>query len=540
MTKAIEYLRKYRSMAPDGGDRISDIAINAQAARSDEIVKKFESTNAIVLGDPVGTGKTPVALAAAGCLLSRNKVDHVLVIAPNTTVAAQWRDRALQMGLDSACHTPKKRWKHGSIKVATPATLPGGTIPDRQRLLVVIDEAHRGLQNDSTKRFQALKPFCANPDAPANARVARVLFVTATPLQLSPQGYETMLGLATGTDDNTAALGTSFQEYGRALRAVLAAVNESPTDIVSTADQTIVALAKHAAAIQGAAFAELAEHTLSPFDGTAMCVPPPPRLDPTVVDMPDSWSYAYHAARVVPELLGGVRGASMFTRMLDSSSEAFWASNAGCQLATFASDPANEPIVQFVDQLQARIGTGTDHPKVSATVSWVTDRVATGRHVLLFCFFRSTQNALGAALRSALPQVEVRTPEGSSEVKELHRFRKMTSESNRPMVIVVRDNMSESIDLDGGNPCIVMHDFTWNPVRLRQRFGRVCRISSGFQPVTAADVYVPMLNATYDRRLVKTVIKRADYAEMLIPDIGEQFWALPDDVVDIIRGTNSH
>ena len=33
------------------------------------------------------------------------------------------------------------------------------------------------------------------------------------------------------------------------------------------------------------------------------------------------------------------------------------------------------------------------------------------------------------------------------------------------IAMVVTDKLSESIDLDGGEPCIVHHDLAWNPIR---------------------------------------------------------------------------
>ena len=78
------------------------------------------------------------------------------------------------------------------------------------------------------------------------------------------------------------------------------------------------------------------------------------------------------------------------------------------------------------------------------------------------------------------------------------------------MAMVVRDNLSESIDMDGGHPCVVHHDLVWNPVRWDQRMGRVIRASSGFVPVADEDIYLPVLDVAADRRLYDTMRKRRD------------------------------
>jgi len=61
------------------------------------VAQRLGTSKAQILRDPVGTGKTAVALAAAGALLRTEKIDYVLVVAPNQIVARQWKVRAEEM-----------------------------------------------------------------------------------------------------------------------------------------------------------------------------------------------------------------------------------------------------------------------------------------------------------------------------------------------------------------------------------------------------------------------------------------------------------
>lgn len=96
---------------------------------------------------------------------------------------------------------------------------------------------------------------------------------------------------------------------------------------------------------------------------------------------------------------------------------------------------------------------------------------------------------LAGALGDRLGTDNVCAPESAAQLKRVKaRFREP---KGAPLVLVVRDNLSESIDLDGGRPCLVHHDLTWNPARMAQRYGRVVRICSGFQPVSPRGPLLP-------------------------------------------------
>jgi len=516
MSNSFAVLQEYRERQ-SGTHRVTDSQLRAQARRSDEIVAKFVHSRSVLLGDPVGTGKTPVALAAARAMCEAGTVENVLVVAPSERVARQWRDRAEDVGLTARLHTPKQHWKHQELKIATPSTLPGGVGPDRSTLLVIIDEAHRGLQDEDGKRFRALHPWC---------RGAQVLFVTATPMQLSPRGFETMVGIASSEDDANPSK-SSLAAYARSLRSLIDAVTTGKSQ-----ERTDVAIVR-ASSWRQPAEVEMAPHLLSAFDPESLQVPSMPLLKATTVPIDKDWAIAFHSARIIPDLVRA-SGQAMFSRMLVSSSEAFWDSEAGKRLKQLADRSGDHGELRvFTKLLDDRLGRGTEHPKVRHTVDWVTRQHQKGRHVLVFSCFIATQKALGDALVARLGEANVATPATLPTREQWERFQ---NEKASPLVLVGRDNLSESIDLDGAKPCVVMHDLVWNPIRVRQRLGRICRISTGFQTIAPEDVFTPVLDCASDRRMFDTVTRRGDYSQLLLPGVNESFWALPEDVIFKLTG----
>lgn len=194
---------------------------------------------------------------------------------------------------------------------------------------------------------------------------------------------------------------------------------------------------------------------------------------------------------------------------------------------------SGEPEVRaFLEQLVDRMGTGTDHPKVAATVKWVKSQVADGHHVVVFTSWLPTRGAIGQALIEAGME-DVAAPTGSTVPGALEsRFK--ADAGDRPVVLVLSDRFSESIDLDGGNPSIVHHDLTWNPIRLTQRWGRVVRIRTGFQPVPPDRIFLPILDVEVDHRLARVVTGRRDLAGLVVPESSEldaDAWTMPDTIL---------
>jgi hypothetical protein len=494
-----------------------------QARRAALIVGRLSAGTALVLPDPVGTGKTAVALVAAGILLEKGSVRRLVVVAPNDNVRRLWKKRIGWLVSPSTGRTlPTK-----SFEVMTRKQLVRKRKPVKAYdVLVVIDEAHRGLQaeGDFHEQLERWTQGC------------QVLLVTATPFLLSSQGLTTMLKIGQGTSDNGKA---PIEAYGAAVTSLAseyrAAVHRA--SVAPASEPTVVAALEEAVARKPAAAKVLARRILPHDPELESLRGKPPTLKKDPVKVSASWKEAYHVARVVPELVETGKG-DMFNRRLLSSSEAFQCGTAGKALAQRSSE--STAVQKFAAELARALGETAGHPKVAATADWVATRVADGRHVLVFCVFRETQQALKNAIRQRVRRDgSAEGPTGATiDPALVSRFRNPDED---PLVLVLQDRFSESIDLDGGQPCIVHHDLPWTPARVTQRWGRIVRAGSGFRGVVQADIYVPVLDLDADLRLFHTVKARAGIGEVLLPravllDIQDpDADALPDFLLDRLR-----
>lgn len=393
--KALDWLQRLRKDL--GATVITDELIDQQARQVAEVAGRLIAApgRAQILRDPVGTGKTAIALTTARLLLDEKKIDYLLIVAPNVTVQEQWQERSHALFPEEP--TDKAIWRKRRLLVRTHQNHPSRPSPNPARTLVIVDEAHRGLQAEDNAAFQGIL---------STAKGAMVLLVTATPYQLTTAGFTTMLSVAGSgsTDENDALSG-----YGRAVANVLK--HWEPTSGVAAIEDLIVTAEQR----RDQAKNFLDRHLLPK---TTIAVPAMPPLRPSFVPL-GSWATAYAAARILPELLGTGKYDG-FQRGLTSSSETVfteqWA--VGRHLTELRTDGPNK-VNDFIDQLREALGTGTDHPKVAASVRWVVDQVEQGRHVVVFASWLPTQAALGDALRTAFGAVR-RCRRGGARSRSVH------------------------------------------------------------------------------------------------------------------------
>jgi superfamily II DNA or RNA helicase len=524
-SQALRTLREFADRkAAEGLPRVAASHLEVQADRVAELVQRLGAPGATVLGDPVGTGKTVVALCAF-TVLRNHGVDYGLVIAPNDTVRRRWAEAARQLDLPCALTGHGDVWSKGRLVITTVADMRtyARTSPRPADTVLIVDEAHRGLQSESTASYEYLATAASG---------TRTLLVTATPFQLRPSGLATMLGLPHHKEGlATTSAQVALTAHGEAITALLTAWHETQDHTDPAVFEAIERLRRSLAAVGPV----LHRHFTSPYPQGKARVPDPPRPAKHLVTPSHDWLVGYHTARLVPELVETGKG-DMFHRRLVSSTEAFQLGKAGRALL-------NDPLHRTLgEELLTRLKPGAGHPKVRATVDWAAQRHREGRHVLVFCVYRETQAALADALRLQLNPADVESPDSPPRPSVRDRFRSPTA---RPLVLVVRDNLSESIDLDGGRPCVAHHDLAWSPARLVQRYGRVVRVSSGFQPIEPADVLVPVLDVATDHRLFDTVVNRRDLATLMLPDDdayatehgGDTAWSLPAAILEQLRPT---
>ena len=106
-----------------------------------------------LLADPVGAGKTYVALAVAAAVAPRETV----AIVP-AALLDQWRRTALRLGVPIQLHSHERCSR--------------GQLPGPERNLVVLDESHR-FRNAAARRYRHLAPWLMG---------RKVLLVSATPV----------------------------------------------------------------------------------------------------------------------------------------------------------------------------------------------------------------------------------------------------------------------------------------------------------------------------------------------------------------------
>lgn len=443
-----------------------------------------------------------VALVAAALLLDSGRVDRVLVVAPNAGVRKLWKTRAGFMELDRSVglevHTRKLKRGRRAIE-------------ERKRTLVVVDEAHR-LQKPGTLGYDTIALHAAD---------ARVLLLTATPFQLEARGLENMLCLP------------QYREGGRLpkrvnagpIRAYAGAVAELlKAEHDSDSETTEERAAKKVAACEADAVAAMSPFFISTFDRSRVEIEGffrrgIPDAHP-FVDLAD-WAHFCQVLRVLPELprihdfAAEAKSSDSYQRMILSSHRAVLHHKAFKDVRGWADGPeASVSARGLVDIVEKRLSASDEraHPKVRATAEWVGARLKAGRHVLVFCVWEQSQSALREAIGKAAPGFRVETPVRVEQARSIcdQGFGRTVDASNQPIAMVVRDNLSESIDMDGGHPCVVHHDLVWNPVRWDQRMGRVFRASSGFMPIKDEDIYLPVLDVAADRRLYETMCKRRE------------------------------
>jgi superfamily II DNA or RNA helicase len=481
---------------PTLADHIKPEHLAAQARLADQLVTQLCAAveePAVVLASPTGTGKTAIALAAAlETLSATDRYDRIAVIAPNQRVRDRWRSEAISLLSEKpAVRITRRRTPHaGELTCTTIREVPAA--PFQPGTLVVLDEAHRGTQNPKSETYRRLMRACAD---------RAVVLVTATPYQLSTSGLVAMLTV-NGSTTRAAEL-RPISQFAEQLRSYLSARadTEPPT-------------AEELAALRDTATSSrrvIDHHLLRQSGGSATGLYRPAEQSIERVSFEGEWTTAYWTARALAALTQRGVGDAL-NRGLDSASETFFASQLASQLVSESRASS-----KLIGQLRARLGIGTDHPKVANTVEWVAQRAGSGhgRHVLVFSYFLESQAALARALSDRLGPDTVEAPTGSKIGKPLvERFR---DSGAAPLVLVVTDRFSESIDLDGGGPCVVHHDLHWNPNRIRQRMGRVTRLSSGYQPVDPADVHIPVLDTPTDQRLWATVERRFALGDLLVP-----------------------
>jgi superfamily II DNA or RNA helicase len=454
-------------------DPAPDWLLDTQRRSFRRILAALRRHRGALLADPVGSGKTFVALAVAAALNPRNPTACLVP----ATLVAQWRSVAARVGVRASV---------ASHQQASRGRLPPGT-----RGLVIIDESHH-FRNPSTRRYRHVAPWLIGRPT---------LLVTATPVvnRLADLAHQLLLGVR---DDVLLADGVISLEAaltaGNGAAALGRLVIEEPTPAgrperirrVSPADQReCVAVAQ--------AMQSIDRLSLSCHPSTAALV------RGTLRRAAGSSPPALHGAlRRYRTLLFHARDATRSGRALSRT-----------ELRRFAGELQDQLVLwELLQETGAAIDLDlTDLERIDAAIDAAAEAshapdaklerlqviLADGRPTIVFVSRRETVRHLRERLdgrpiawctgaraglgRSAVPRAVV-----------LGWFKTGGSPpiGPEPTCLVVTDVAAEGLDLQRAAR-VVHYDLPWTPMRLEQREGRAARLGSVHREVEVVRFELP-------------------------------------------------
>jgi hypothetical protein len=414
-----------------------------------------------LLADPVGSGKTYVALAAAAALEPRRPA---VCLVPATLVA-QWRATAQTLGIE--------------IVTASHQAASRGRLPDVRRGLVIVDEAHH-FRNSCTLRYRHLAAWLLG---------RRVLLVTATPVvnRLADLLHQLLLGVR---DDALAAEGVV------SLRGLLGRGKGSPalgSVVVVSApaeghrpDRKSVSIG--ACRVETAA----AEASLASLDRLRLSRRPEiEALVRTVLRraMASSPAALSGALRRYRHLLLHARDAARAGRPLDRAAIRRFTGDLEEQLIWWELMPSTEhPSDLCLDDLESIDGVLRDAARAEGGPDGKVERLrallADGISTLIFTTRRETVGYLRDRL--APPALAWCTgvraglgpcPLPRATVLGWFRERGGAPAASPARHLIATDVAAEGLDLQRAAR-VVHYDLPWTPMRLEQREGRAVRLGS--------------------------------------------------------------
>jgi len=428
-----------------------------------------------MLAEPVGLGKTYTSLAVAA------HFGESLLIATPASLTRMWRDALVEAGVDA--------------ELVTHEALSRAAAPAIQPRFVIVDEAHR-LRSSSTRRYARLADIC---------RVAKVLLVTATPVQNTQSDLATQLALFLGrgahelTEEELAAYvvrdsategrgqprldgphRVSLPDDDDCLEALLAL----PPPIPAKDESIAVALLTYGLVHQwtSSRAALIASIGRRRARGVALLAAVDAGRQPTRAEL-SAWTHGDGAVQLAfPELV-----------TVDAPAENLDLSELSDALLRY-----DAAIVALLARLRAN-----HDPDVNRANALGRIRVQhPGERIIAFCQYTETVHALWSLLSreggvAALTARGARVAGGRLSRDDVIAQFTPPRAGTRPIgaveridLLITTDLLSEGLNLQEAS--VIVHlDLPWNPARLDQRVGRALRLGSRHDVVTVYTIAPP-------------------------------------------------
>jgi superfamily II DNA or RNA helicase len=411
-----------------------------------------------MLADPVGSGKTFVALGVAALF---NNGNPTACFVP-ATIIRQWEAVAARLGV------PVLLCSHEQVS--------RGKLPLAGRGLVIIDECHH-YRNNCTRRYAHLAPWLVG---------RRTLLVTATPIVNRPIDLAHQLLLAV-RDDVLAWHGVP------SLKALLGGGRSHP------ALGQLVFEGESAGELRPRPVATVSPPSRNESTGINDLVTALDQLrlsrDPSVArlirivllrSVASSPAAVAGTLRRYRQLLLHARDARNVGQSLDRAQLRRFSAELGDQLMWWELLPASDsgsdlelsdiPTVEAILQQIEAAGSEADL-KLERLRQILRDK----RRSLVFVCSRDTVRYLRNALEDRVAWCTgERAGIGHTRLRRetvMDWFRPGKHEGTTPLHLVVTDVAAEGLDLQSAAR-VIHYDLPWNPMRLEQRAGRAVRLGS--------------------------------------------------------------
>jgi hypothetical protein len=428
-----------------------------------------------LLADPVGSGKTYVALAVATVLSAGRPVACIVP----ATLLTQWQETARHLGV--------------AVTLLSHERVSRGMLPAGRPRLVVIDEAHR-FRNPRSRRYRYLAPWLAGRS---------LLLVTATPVvnRLADLLHQLLLGVR---DDVLLPDGVP------SLRALLNKGSGSPALgrlVIERCSVERHPARRQRTSLPSGAEEESALEALQPLGRLTLSRSPPiASLVRSVLCHAASSSPAALVGALIRyrRLLEHARDALAAGRPMDRAAIRRFTGESGEQLFLWELLPASDRQMELsLSDLEAMHSVLVEARRLEERPDPKSERLrallADGRPSLIFVARRETVRHLRDRLSD--PRLAWCTGEraglGATRVPRatvLGWFREGVGAAGAERAgvrhLIVTDVAAEGLDLQRAAR-VIHYDLPWTPMRLDQREGRAVRLGSRHTEVEVVRFALP-------------------------------------------------